>query len=80
MPVYEYNCDACGTTTETLRRMAHADDPQACPHCGHADTRRRQSVFAAGAGASGSRGERSLPMAGGGGCACGDPMGPCNVR
>lgn len=81
MPVYEYACEKCGKTTESLRRMADADAPAACEHCGSERTRRVHSVFAAAAG----KGEVSLPMgasgAGGGGCCpCGNAAGPCNTR
>jgi len=33
MPLYEYLCEACGRTSEVLRRF---DDPplESCPHCG----------------------------------------------
>lgn len=49
MPVYEYRCDDCRELTEALRRMADADDPQPCEHCGGETTQRVHSVFAAGA-------------------------------
>lgn len=33
MPIYEYRCDDCGRTSETLQRLG--DPPLAeCPHCG----------------------------------------------
>ena len=75
MPVYEYVCAACGTTTEALRRMADADQPQKCGKCGSEKTKRAHSVFATAAGGK----EVSMPM--GGGCGrCGDPSGPCAMR
>lgn len=32
MPVYDYECDACGVFT-ALRPMSRAGDPCACPEC-----------------------------------------------
>ena len=55
MPIYEYRCEGCGELTETLRRMADADAPQACEHCGGDRTARVHSVFAAGATSSASQ-------------------------
>lgn len=75
MPVYEYVCEKCHTTTEALRKMADADAELACEQCGGAKMTRKHSVFAAGAAAPGG-GDVSLPM-GGGGCGCGNPHGPC---
>jgi hypothetical protein len=54
--------------------MSEADAPIACESCGSEDTARGHSVFAP-AGASGESDMPDLPM--GGGCACGDPNGPC---
>ncbi len=78
MPVYEYTCESCGRVTESLRRMADADAPAACEHCGSERTRRAQSVFAA----AGGKSEASLPVGGPGMgcCPCGDPSGPCGTR
>lgn len=77
MPVYEYTCDNCGTTTEALRKMADADTPQPCDACGSTKTHRKHSVFTTGGGVP-------LPVGGagggsGGGCGCGNPHGPCNM-
>jgi putative FmdB family regulatory protein len=75
MPMYEYQCEACGHVTEALRRMGDADQALACENCGSDKTQRAQSVFAA--GGSKDSAMPDLPM--GGGCACGDPNGPCNA-
>ncbi|MCC5828186.1 MAG: zinc ribbon domain-containing protein [Phycisphaeraceae bacterium] len=69
MPIYEYQCNKCGKVTEALRRMAEADQPQPCEHCGHKTTHRMHSVFAA----AGSQVE--LPV--GAGCAGPTPSGGC---
>jgi putative FmdB family regulatory protein len=66
MPVYEYSCDKCGKTTETLRRMNEADDPITCEHCGSRRTKRAHSVFSAQAGTS----SPAMPVGGCGNC-CG---------
>ena len=33
MPVYEYACEACGTTGQRILRVAERNDPE-CPACG----------------------------------------------
>ena len=77
MPIYEYRCETCGTTTEALRRVAQADEPIACGQCGGQQTQRCHSVFAAGSSGASGGAMSSLPMQGGC-CPCGDPNGPCN--
>ncbi|KND58690.1 putative regulatory protein [Candidatus Burkholderia verschuerenii] len=32
MPVYDYECEDCGTF-ETVRRISERDEPAACPQC-----------------------------------------------
>ena len=74
MPIYEYQCQQCGHVTEALRRMDEADEAIACEACGSEQTARGHSVFAT----SGGEREASMPeLPMGGGCACGDPNGPC---
>ncbi len=48
MPIYEYQCAACGERFERLRPMSSAteDSPPACPVCDSAETRRVVSGFA----------------------------------
>ena len=78
MPVYEYVCDECEKVTEALRKMADADAPQACEHCGSGKTHRTHSLVAAPVGSG-----QSLPVAGGhvhsGSCGCGKPRGSCGM-
>ena len=38
MPLYEFNCEACGPFTE-LRRVSECDAPADCPECGTAAMR-----------------------------------------
>ena len=40
MPIYEYQCLACGQSTQALRRMSQADAPMRCEHCGDPRTQR----------------------------------------
>lgn len=44
MPVYEYQCDACGLRFDRLRKLSESDAPQACVECG---TLARKMVTAA---------------------------------
>ena len=34
MPVYDYQCEACGSFSE-MRPMAECEQPSECPQCGH---------------------------------------------
>jgi putative FmdB family regulatory protein len=38
MPIYQYQCAACGPF-DAMRRIAERDAPQLCPHCGAATCR-----------------------------------------
>lgn len=76
MPMYEYECADCGKVTETLRRLADADSPIACEHCGKTRTTRKHSVFSA----HGPSTTAASPASGGGhthsgGCGCCGPRG-----
>jgi putative FmdB family regulatory protein len=45
MPIYEYVCDACGESTEALRKIS--DPPlEICPACGKAALRKKVSAAA----------------------------------
>lgn len=57
MPLYEYQCRACGKTFELLRRIKDADDDLKCPNCHSTKVERQFSTFSAsGCGANSSRG------------------------
>jgi len=57
MPLYEYQCLACGKRFELLRRIKDADDDLKCPDCHSVKVERQLSTFAtSGCSASGSRG------------------------
>ncbi|MDZ4769940.1 MAG: zinc ribbon domain-containing protein [Chloroflexota bacterium] len=46
MPLYDYDCDECGTRFEQRRSYAQADDLAPCPDCGSLLTERALSVAA----------------------------------
>lgn len=74
MPLYEYVCDACGSTFEQLRRMSEADQPAPCPQCASAQTERKMFSSFAAVGGDGA----AAAGFGGGACAkpgCGAPRG-----
>ncbi|MHC4548608.1 MAG: FmdB family zinc ribbon protein [Planctomycetota bacterium] len=50
MPIYEYDCEACGHRFDCL--LLRRDEEVACPQCGSAQLCKRFSVFAPGAGAA----------------------------
>jgi putative FmdB family regulatory protein len=70
MPLFEYECRACGHQFEYLTR---AGQSPACPSCESAELQKRLSAFAVGASASASF--SSTPAMGPCG-SCGDPRGP----
>jgi putative FmdB family regulatory protein len=80
MPIYEYRCDGCDASFETLVRAGHPDDAR-CPSCDGARLRRVMSVFAARGGTGDGAAEASRAIASNrsavsGGC-CG---GACGCR
>lgn len=66
MPVYEYDCPACGKAFDAL---VFGSEKPACPSCGATNPAKRFSTFAVSGG---------LPdLAPPGSCGtCGDPRGP----
>jgi putative FmdB family regulatory protein len=75
MPIYEYHCEECDNSFETLVRAGHDDDTQ-CPSCTSVNLSRKMSVFASRAdnGKAESGGTGAAMMRGGGGC-CGGSCG-----
>ncbi len=59
MPIYEYHCEPCRHTFETLVRSS--SDVARCPKCGNIDVAKQFSVPAA---AQVSRGSAALPVCG----------------
>ncbi len=47
MPIYEYECPACGERFSRLRPMREVDEPSRCPKCGNEEARRVLSLIAA---------------------------------
>lgn len=43
MPIYEFDCTACGHTFERLQKLSDAD-PTQCPECGRDTVKRRLSA------------------------------------
>jgi putative FmdB family regulatory protein len=73
MPIYEYHCEPCEHTFETLIRGG--GDVARCPRCGNLEVAKQFSVPAA-AHTGGSRGGE-LPISGGSGApsfGCGRPQ------
>ena len=71
MPIYEYHCEPCEHTFETLIRRE--GDVARCPRCGNIDVAKQFSVPAA---AHSHSGTSSLPVCGSGGApsyGCGRP-------
>ncbi len=73
MPIFEYVCKSCGNEFEAIVR---GSDATHCPKCKGAKLEQKLSVFAV---ASSGASFDSMPASGGGGCACGDPNGPCSM-
>lgn len=48
MPLYEYECTACGEQFETLVSSKKKDETKTCPACGSEKTERMVSTFAVG--------------------------------
>lgn len=57
MPVYEYDCAACGAFSAT-RRMAEYKEPQPCPACGVLSPRALHTAPACSGMSSGNRAGR----------------------
>ncbi|MBW2038875.1 MAG: zinc ribbon domain-containing protein [Deltaproteobacteria bacterium] len=54
MPLYEYRCQACGHTFETLRGLQERDKEVVCPQCGERKAERLLSAFSSVKGSSSS--------------------------
>lgn len=54
MPIYEYECVACGEKFEKRRSFTDSDKDLKCPRCGAENPRRAISAFATGSSSSGS--------------------------
>jgi putative FmdB family regulatory protein len=75
MPIFEYQCDDCGTKFEKLMRRADSNG-LACPSCGETHLTQQFSTFAAHAnGAAKSAGGFEMPSCPGGMCQTPDLCG-----
>ena len=76
MPIFEYQCDDCGTKFEKLLRRADANGV-ACPSCGETHLTQQYSTFAAHAngGTSAKSGGFEMPSCPGGMCQTPDLCG-----
>lgn len=45
MPMYDFNCQKCGSDFTLRRPIAEIDDPAPCPECKSEETKRQMSVF-----------------------------------
>jgi putative FmdB family regulatory protein len=75
MPIYEYRCEDCDSSFETLVQAGQHDEPQ-CPSCMGVKIVREMSVFASRGGNGDAKPDQSgaAMMRGGGGC-CGGSCG-----
>ena len=53
MPIFEYQCQKCHGTFESLRFSSDKDSDVECPHCGGHEVQRLLSAFSANASSSG---------------------------
>jgi predicted nucleic acid-binding Zn ribbon protein len=78
MPQYEYVCEEDGEVITLLRPMREADKP-VDDLAGKGRTfKRRHSTFMVSESAS-SKANAAPSMPASGGCACGNPHGPCGM-
>jgi putative FmdB family regulatory protein len=65
MPIYEFQCRACGREFEELFRSSGAVKPPACPKCHSRKTERQFSVFGMSGGSAGKSESSSGASCGG---------------
>jgi putative FmdB family regulatory protein len=61
MPVYEYNCEKCGSKFEILRGITASDEEVKCPKCGTEKPKRLFSVVCGGGHGASSKGNLRFP-------------------
>jgi len=71
MPIFEYQCDDCGTKFEKL--MRRAEDQALCPSCGESHLTPQFSTFSA--RANGAPKESAMPSCASGMCRTPDLCG-----
>ncbi len=65
MPLYEYQCDACGEKFEKMIRFSEQNQRPECPVCQSKETHKLVSIFAS--STTGSTGGSSSSSCGGSG-------------
>lgn len=56
MPLYEYQCQDCGSQFEKMARFSEVHLPPECPECHGRQTQKQISVFAMAGGTSAANG------------------------
>lgn len=79
MPIYEFSCESCNQSFETMTTMNSRDAKVPCPHCNSKKTARKLSVVAVGGGAQGSSASASGHTHTGM-CGCGKRQGSCGMN
>jgi|YNPNPStandDraft_1061719.scaffolds.fasta_scaffold24850_2 putative FmdB family regulatory protein len=79
MPLYEYHCAECNSTTEVLRPITKADEPVECRICHSWRTSRKLSVFSA-FSKTGDGGAQAISGTGGCGSCAGGHCASCSSR
>ncbi|MCB2210014.1 zinc ribbon domain-containing protein [bacterium] len=74
MPIYEYTCQDCGGSFETIRAMKDADAELACTHCQSHHVRRNLFLFNAASGG------KSITSSGGCSSCAGGSCSSCGVN
>jgi len=75
MPIYEYHCEDCDSSFETLVQPGHNEIQ--CPSCNGVKISREMSVFASRGGISAAKPHSETAMMRGGGGCCGGSCGCC---
>jgi putative FmdB family regulatory protein len=73
MPLYDYQCEACGVF-EVMRKLVERDDPASCTNCGQPAQRMQTAASlllpSAGRSSAVTEGVGSYGMRHRGGCSC----------
>lgn len=73
MPVFDYNCSACGKTYDVYHKVREVSEDVVCPHCGSTEHKKLFSTASVSMGGSSSHSSQP-PCEMGGGC-CGGACG-----
>jgi len=68
VPIFEYACEECASTFETIVMRSRAHEPQKCPTCGAENAKKLMSSFSSKSSTSTSSSSGySAPVSSGGG-------------